>query len=405
MCSVICGSPAWTFGLPQPCAGASVLLYTVCPTTRLVYLILGQDAFGKQQWSDFGGGSKKETDVQCASRELEEETHGIFPAFTEHRLQTVSKLVFHFPHANNLRRMMHYSMFMDRVPFPAGTKLQDAFAAAFLALPEATRAQHHVAEKSEIRLVPLAEADSLSLRSFFRTRLEHATAFLQGTVHFQRKSVFLRGYYRRAIARRVALQDGAAGHRPQYVHAPHDPAANAAQRQPPRPHEQHALPDAQAGAEAEAGAHAGAEAEAGAGAEARAGAEAGAEAEVEAGAGAEAEAEAQEQLPPEAGPAADRAEAPQWRREQPREEPWGRPHARSPANDERLPSHHVDVSNYRRSSGSATRHAGRRRHRPKHGLDGQGFCHSRRPVAGRADRAYTHLQLTPARAPAQLACT
>jgi hypothetical protein len=206
MCSIICGSPAWTFGQPQPCAGASVLVYTVCPATKQVLLVLGQDAFGKQLWSDFGGGSKKETDLQCAARELAEETHGIFPAITEKRLQTLPKLVFHFPHTNNLRRMMHYSMFMDRIPFSAVNRLSETFAAAFLALPDETRTQYHVAEKSEIRIVPLADVSSLPLRTFFRTRLEHATAFLQGSVCFLRKSIFLRGYYRRAIARRAARE-------------------------------------------------------------------------------------------------------------------------------------------------------------------------------------------------------
>jgi hypothetical protein len=401
-----------------------------------VYLILGKDAFGKKQWSDFGGGSKKETDVQCASRELEEETHGIFPAFTEQRLQAVSKLVFHFPHANNLRRMMHYSMFMDRVPFPAGTKLQDAFAAAFLALPEATRAQHHVAEKSKIRLVPLAEVQTLSLRGFFRTRLEHATAFLQGTVHFQRKSVFLRGYYRRAIARRVALQDSVAGHRPQYTHVARDPSTDDAQHKEPhahlsRAHHAHADAAAGAGADAAAGARedtaagaredaaagaredaaAGARADAGAGAREDAAAGAREDAGAGAGTGAGAGAHAQEQLPHAAGAVQDRQTPVQWRREQPGQEPWGRPHARAPAlqHDERLPAPHLGTYRCRRSSGSTTRPARRRRHRPAHELDRQGLCRARKPVADRADRAYTHLQLQPARTPVhvqvQVACT
>ena len=184
-----------------------MLVYTVCPVTRDLYLVLGQDAFGTQQWSDFGGGSKKETDVQCATRELEEETHGIFPWLNEKRVQTLPKLVFHFPNAANLRRMMHYTMFLTRVPFRKGECFQDDFDTAFRALPDATRAQYHVAEKASIRLVRLDDVGTLALRPFFRTRLDHAMAFLRGTVHFEHSSVFLTGYYTRAVARRVAEED------------------------------------------------------------------------------------------------------------------------------------------------------------------------------------------------------
>jgi hypothetical protein len=56
---------------------AGVLFYSFPPNSEDVYFLLGMDSFGGK-WSEFGGGKKEnETEVECASREMIEETLGV----------------------------------------------------------------------------------------------------------------------------------------------------------------------------------------------------------------------------------------------------------------------------------------------------------------------------------------
>lgn len=176
------------------CGGASVLLYTTHPKTHELYLVLGRDAFGKQKWSDFGGGAKHEKDFRCAARELKEETHGIFPNITVDHLRTLAKIVFKFPHATKPGNVMHYSTFMCRVPFPKeeDDSLGAKFRAAFRKLPERIKKQVHVAEKEEIDLVRARDLDTTELRSFFRMRMQYLLPLIRGPQDpFGRKIVHL----------------------------------------------------------------------------------------------------------------------------------------------------------------------------------------------------------------------
>ena len=168
------------------CAGASVLLYAVCPISREVHILLGKDTFGKQRWSDFGGGSEFEADYQCAARELCEETHGIFPDFTVDCLRALRKIVFEFPHA---RHPKHYTTFIGNVPFPAHEGELDAqFRRALAALPADAQQQAHVAEKAEIRMFRLSDIRAVALRGFFRMRLQHAAPRILSAWGAQRRT-------------------------------------------------------------------------------------------------------------------------------------------------------------------------------------------------------------------------
>ena len=144
--------------------------------------MLGRDAFGKQKWSDFGGGAKHEKDFRCAARELKEETHGIFQNITVDHLRTLAKIVFKFPHASKREKIMHYSTFLCRVPFPKeeDDSLGAKFRAAFRKLPERMKKQVHVAEKEEIDLVRARDLDTTELRSFFRMRMQYLLPLIRG---------------------------------------------------------------------------------------------------------------------------------------------------------------------------------------------------------------------------------
>ena len=94
------------------CAGASVLCYSWSATGHLK-LLLGQDVDGKK-WSDFGGGLLHwhESDIQCAYRELLEETHGLVKVVLHNSTPHVK---FQFHDIKN--RLRHYTTFLVEVPF------------------------------------------------------------------------------------------------------------------------------------------------------------------------------------------------------------------------------------------------------------------------------------------------
>ena len=154
-----------------------MLLYLVDPVTNHLSFVLGQDTFGKQRWSDYGGGAKKgEKDYQCASRELKEETHGIFPKYDVDYLRRMPKIVFKFPHAINKKKTMHYTTFLVKVEPETLDNLQARFSQAFQALPKEQQSLIHIAEKSQIKVID--DINSVTLRGFFKTRLQYCISLL-----------------------------------------------------------------------------------------------------------------------------------------------------------------------------------------------------------------------------------
>ena len=70
----------------QSCIGASVLPYSIVDGN--IFMLLGREKCYKpkgkksdHQWSDFGGKSEGETEIDCASREFEEETMSLVRFF------------------------------------------------------------------------------------------------------------------------------------------------------------------------------------------------------------------------------------------------------------------------------------------------------------------------------------
>lgn len=192
--SIKCQSSEYTFrrrNSASVCGGASVLLYLVDPATGALSFVLGKDHYGKQRWSDYGGGAKRgEKDYECGARELHEETHGIFQQFDTDYLRRLPKIVFKFPQISNPSKAMHYTTFLAQVERRDLNNMQDRFKQAFEALPTEEQTKVHVAEKAEIKLVD--DINSVELRGFFKTRLQYCISLLtQPSTAFGRRVVYL----------------------------------------------------------------------------------------------------------------------------------------------------------------------------------------------------------------------
>jgi hypothetical protein len=176
----VAGNKGQRFGrraISSVCGGASVLLYSRHPRTQQVSLFLGQDFYDKKQWSDFGGGAKNcEKDYMCATRELQEETHGVVPCDRED-VWRAPKVVFRFPHATRKHMLMHYSTFLVEVPH-GGAQAKEFDSARADLSPEEQELVHR-AEKSRTAFVPVADLPTTALRGFFKTRLRYILPLLK----------------------------------------------------------------------------------------------------------------------------------------------------------------------------------------------------------------------------------
>ena len=99
----------------QSCIGASVLPYSIVDGN--IFMLLGREKCYKpkgkksdHQWSDFGGKSEGETEIDCASREFEEETMSLVRFFENEVLPREN--------VDDLKSRLSDNMYTFKVKFP-----------------------------------------------------------------------------------------------------------------------------------------------------------------------------------------------------------------------------------------------------------------------------------------------
>ena len=166
------------------CAGASVLCYTWKDAE--LYIVLGQDSNGAQQWSDFGGGlaSKWEPESVCALREFKEETLDVFPR--RRIIQKVPTIRFHFRDYKG--RLRHYTTYLIEVPFQP--KLDIQFKTAQIrarCMNVSVKARNAMLEKRTLSYIPFSQICMYKLRPFFKERFQHVLHILNQIVMEKKK--------------------------------------------------------------------------------------------------------------------------------------------------------------------------------------------------------------------------
>lgn len=160
------------------CAGASVLCFTRTPSNKIVCL-LGQDADGNQQWSDFGGGLLhwSETELRCARREFLEETCGVFR--NVRITPSTPHIRFQFWDFKNRRR--HYTTYLKKIPYDESVveKFKKARRQAHERRYKCEKQKKAFLEKSQLDYI-WPDDDKSSMRSYFRERWCHLSKYLDG---------------------------------------------------------------------------------------------------------------------------------------------------------------------------------------------------------------------------------